>query len=146
MLTVCIRTLVFYILLTALMRLMGKRQIGEMTMPEFVSAILLSELAVLPMTDPDVPLLYGVAPILLIACCEVIISALCRSSRGFRKLVQGEPIPLVKNGMILEANCAKARVSEDDIMTTVRCEGYDSLAQVSDVTLERTGKMSVLPK
>ncbi len=146
MLTVCIRTLVFYVLLTALMRLMGKRQIGELTMPEFVSAILLSELAVLPMTDPDVPLLYGIAPILLIACCEVVVSALCRKSAGFRRLVQGDPIPLVQGGRLIEANCAKARVSKDDIMTTVRCEGYASLNEVSDVTLERTGKMSVLPK
>lgn len=145
MLVVCIRTLVFFCVLWLLMRLMGKRQMGEVTVIEFVSAMMLSEMAVLPMSDPDVPLLYGVMPILLISSCEVLTAELCKRSRRMRTLLRGDPIPLVKDGILLYHNCARARISVDEIYEAMRSQGYGDLSEVSDVTLERTGRISVLP-
>lgn len=146
MIVVCTRTLIFFIVLWLLLKLMGKRQIGELTAIEFISAMMLSELAIMPMSDPDVPLLYGILPVLLIGSCEVLIAAICKKFGAARRLIQGEPVPLVRCGAILQENCVRARISEDEIMMTLRCEGYSGLDQVSEVTLERTGRMSVLPK
>lgn len=146
MVVVCLRTLIFFILLWLLFKLMGKRQIGELTMIEFISAMMLSELAIMPMSDPDVPLLYGIMPVVLIGAFEVLVAAACRRSPRIRAFLQGEPIILVRDGRILQKNCDTSRISEDEIMMTLRIEGYAALSEVSLVTLERTGKMSVLAK
>lgn len=145
MTVIVIRAVIFYILLTFLMRLMGKRQIGEMQLSEFVTAVLLSELAVLPVTDSDIPLLHGVLPLLLISSFEVIVSFACQKSKKFRDMLNGDPVLLVKNGQYLYKNLEKARISADEIDTQIRINGYDDISEIKSVLLERTGKMSVLP-
>lgn len=146
MTVIVLRAVIFYVILTFLMRLMGKRQIGELQLSEFVTAMLLSEMAVLPITDRDIPLLHGLVPVLLIASFEVIVSFVCRKSPKFRTLINGNPIVLVKHGRYIEPNLTKARVSSEDIDAQIRINGYESIADVKTVILERTGKMSVLPK
>lgn len=141
-----IRALIFYILLTLMMKLMGKRQIGEMQLSELVTTVLLSELAVLPVTDTDIPLLHGVMPLIMISSIEVIVSFASRKSRRFRILLNGNPIVLYENNRFDEKNLTKARVSTEDIEAQVRINGYEGMNEVSKVILERTGKMSVLPK
>ena len=140
------RTLIAYVFLLLVVRLMGKRQIGELQMTEFISAILLSELASLPMTDRDVPLLHGLIPLLVIGSLEVVMAFLCAKSRFFRRLVEGNPVELVRSGAFLQKNLDKTRISREEVLAQIRQNGYRGLEEVDAVLLEQTGKMSVLPK
>ncbi len=143
---ILIRTLTLYVLLTLMMMLMGKRQIGEMQVSELVTTVLLSELAVAPVTDSDIPLLHGVFPMILISSFEVFISFLGRKSRKFRVFINGNPITLYEKNKFIQENLTKARVSTEDVEAQVRINGYADMKTVDKVILERTGKMSVLPK
>jgi len=146
MTAILIRTVLAYIILLGTVRLMGKRQIGELQMTEFISAILLSEIASLPLTDRDIPLLYGIVPLCVIGSFEVILALLCRKFAPFRHFLEGKPIELVKNGVYLEQNLTKTRISREEIDAQIRINGFASIREVDTVTLEQTGKMSVLPK
>ncbi len=146
MTVIVIRAFIFYILLTLMMKLMGKRQIGEMQLSELVTTVLLSELAVLPVTDTDIPLIHGVLPLLLLSSIEVIVSFASRKSKWFRVLLNGNPITLYESDKFIEENLTKARVSTEDIEAQCRINGFETMDEVSKVILERTGKMSVLPK
>ena len=126
-------------------RLMGKRQIGELQMTEFISAILLSELAALPMTDRDVPLAHGLLPLLVIGSLEVTVAFFCAKSRTFRRLVEGNPVELVRGGAFVQRNLDKTRISREEVLAQIRQSGYRGLEEVDAVILEQTGKMSVLP-
>ena len=141
-----IRALIFYILLTMMMKLMGKRQIGEMQLSELVTTVLLSELAVLPVTDSDIPLLHGMIPLIMISSIEVVVSFVSRQSSTFRVFLNGNPIVLYEKGKFIEQNLTKARVSTDDVEAQVRINGFENMKAVKTVILERTGKMSVIPK
>ncbi|OGO88519.1 MAG: hypothetical protein A2Y15_01810 [Clostridiales bacterium GWF2_36_10] len=140
------RTIIFYIALAILMRLMGKRQIGEVQISEFVAVIILSELAALPITDRDIPLLHGLVPLIIITAIEIITAYVCRKSPLLRKIIDGKPIILVKNGKMIEENMAKTRISPDEIQSEIRVNGYRQIQEIDTVILEQTGKMSVLPK
>lgn len=140
------RAFIVYILLTLMMKLMGKRQIGEMQLSELITTILLSELAVLPVTDSDVPLLQGLIPLILISSVEVIIAFASRKSKRFLVFLNGNPIVLFEHGKFIAANLTKARVSSEEVEAQVRINGFESTKQVKKIILERTGKMSVLPK
>ena len=142
---IIIRALIFYVLLTFMMMLMGKRQIGEMQVSELVTTVFLSELAVLPVTDADIPILHGIVPLIILSSIEVIISFISRKSRSFRVFLNGNPITLYENGEFIEKNLTKSRVSAEDVEAQVRINGFKNLDEVSEVILERTGKMSVLP-
>lgn len=146
MTVIILRAFIFYIVLTLMMKLMGKRQIGEMQLSELVTTVLLSELAVLPVTDNDIPLLHGLMPLLLISSLEVVVSFISRKSKKFRVLLNGNPITLYENGEFIEQNLTKARVSNEDIEAQVRINGFRDMKNIDLVILERTGKMSVIPK
>ncbi len=146
MTVIILRAFIFYIALTLMMKLMGKRQIGEMQLSELVTTVLLSELAVLPVTDNDIPLLHGLMPLILISSLEVVVSFISRKSKKFRVLLNGNPITLYENGEFIEQNLTKARVSTEDVEAQVRINGFRDMQNVDLVILERTGKMSVIPK
>ena len=93
MTAILFRTGISYFLLLCIVRLMGKRQIGELQMTEFISAMLLSQAAVFPMTDPDIPLLYGILPLLCIGSFEVILSMLCIKAPVSAIFWKGSPSP-----------------------------------------------------
>lgn len=143
---ILIRTVLFYIILSVLVRLMGKRQIGELQLPEFTAAILLSELAALPITDRDIPILHGILALAVVVSLEVIVSFICRKCPRIRKLLDGEPVFLIYKGEVLEHNLTRTRISLDEIFAQVRNDGYRDISEVEYVILEQTGKMSVLPK
>ena len=146
MFNIVLRALIFYILLMVFMRFMGKRQIGEMQMTEFITMVMLSELAVLPVTDADVPLLHGLVPLAVISSCEVMISYFSSKSMRFTKFISGNAVPLMRNGCYIEKNLQRTRISHDDVETQIRIGGYSGPEDVDTVILERTGKMSILPK
>lgn len=140
------RAFIFYFILTLMMKLMGKRQLGEMELSELVTTFLLSELAVYPITDPDIPLIHGLLPVLLISSLEVIISFACQRNKKLLVFLNGNPIVLYENGGYIDNNLVKTRVSTEDVETQVRINGFKGLEEIDKVILERTGKMSILPK
>ena len=146
MTVIVIRSFIFYVLLTMMMKLMGKRQIGEMQISELVTTVLLSELAVLPVTDTDIPFVHGLLPVLMISSFEVLVSFFSQRSKKFRVFLNGNPIVLYEKGKYIDKNLIKARVSTEDVEAQVRINGFENLGEVSHVLLERTGKMSILPK
>lgn len=146
MVIILIRTIIFYVALTILMRIMGKRQIGEVQLSEFVAVTILSELAALPITNRDIPLLHGLVPLIIITSIEIITAFICRKNATIRKIIDGKPVTLVKNGKILQENLTKTRVSPDEIEAEIRINGYRQIQEIDSIILEQTGKMSVLPK
>ncbi len=146
MTVIFIRTVIFYIVLMVIMRIMGKRQIGEIQLSEFVAAVMLSELAALPITERDIPLFHGLVSLITLGSLEVITAFVCRKIPRFRKTLYGEPIILVAEGKIIDKSLDKARISLDEVLSVVRTQGYKTLDDVYYVILEQTGKISVLPK
>lgn len=146
MTVILIRMLLFYVALTAIMRMMGKRQIGEMQISEFVTAFLISEMAALPITDIDIPIMHGVTAIAALACFETFTSLIARKSVTVRRMISGEPVILVADGKVIEKALTEARVSLDEVFSQIRGQGYRNIGDVQYVILEQNGKMSVLPK
>lgn len=146
MTVILIRAVIFYAALTIIMRIMGKRQIGEIQLSEFVAAVMLSELAALPITERDIPLFHGLVSLVTIGSLEVITAFVCRKVPRFRKTLYGEPIVLMAKGKVIDKSLDKARVTLDEVLSVVRTQGYKTLDDVYYVILEQTGKISVLPK
>ena len=143
---IVIRTILFFIVLTAIMRVTGKRQIGEMQVSEFVTAFLISEMAALPITDIDIPLLHGIIAVTVLGCIETIVSYVIQRSVTVRGALLGEPVILIANGRIIEASLKKARITLDEVFAQIRGAGYRNIGDIDYVILEQNGKMSVLPK
>lgn len=143
---ILLRTLIFFVLLNIGMRLMGKRQIGEIQLTEFITAVMLSELALLPITDTDTPFLYGVFAMLTLCSLEVISAYACRRLPSLRRAVEGRPLVLVSGGHFVGKNLAAARISTDELFAAIRGAGLRGPEEVSYVILEQTGALSVIPK
>ncbi len=146
MTVIFMRTLILYIALTAVMRLMGKRQIGELQLPEFVAAVMISQIASLPVADRDIPLLHGVIPVLTLGSAEVMVAFACKKIPRLRRHVYGEPLVLMEDGEICEKTLEKARISADEVLAAVRSAGLASPEDAECVILEQTGKITVLAR
>jgi uncharacterized membrane protein YcaP (DUF421 family) len=128
------------------MRIMGKRQIGELQPFELVIAIMLSELAAVPMQDTAIPLLYGIIPILTLMVLQILISLVTLKFQGARKLICGMPSILIENGQIKQDELIKQRLNLDDLMEDLRMSGYINISEISYAILENSGKLSIIPK
>ena len=144
MILALIRTVVLYLALVAAVRVMGNRQVGEMGPSEFVVAILIADLASIPMQDIGIPLLYGLIPILTVMALEVIFSYLSLSSVRLRKLLRGSPVVLIENGKLLHGNLRKTRISVTELIEYLRESGIADPAQVQFAILETSGKITAL--
>lgn len=138
-----IRLLILYVLLLGCMRLMGRRQIGELQPSELVITMLLSEIASIPLTSIDVPLLNSVAAILVLTALEVLLSALCLKSDRVRKLLQGRPMLVVQNGNPDQNAMKRLRLTIDDLLEALREKDVFDLADVQCAILEPDGKLSL---
>lgn len=146
MLIMFIRTFLLYVLLMITIRLMGKHQIGQLQPYELVIAIIISDLASIPMQDVDVPLLSGVIPILTLLFVQVSVSLFSLRCPNFRKLVSGAPSLLIEHGKIQEDTMADLRYSLNDLMEQLRLKDIPNIADVEYAILETSGKLSVIPK
>ena len=144
--TIFARTVIIYIFLLLTLRLMGKRQIGELQISELIVTYMLSELAVNPISGPDMPLLRAVIPILLLLSIEVILSYLATKSNKVKKILSGSPAILIRKGELVQKALADNRLEIDELLTELRQKGYSSPAEVSYAILEGNGKISVFPK
>lgn len=146
MLIVFFRVFVLYALIVFAIRLMGKRQIGELQPSELVVTILVSNIASLPMEDVDVPMFMGVIPILVIVSVDVIMSNLSLKSRTIRRAISGSPKIVVSNGEINQKELANLRYSLDDLMEALREKDIYDIRDVQYAIVETTGRINVFPK
>lgn len=140
-----IRTIVLYLVLIAVIRLMGKRQVGQMEPSEFVVTMLVANLASIPMQDEGVPLYSGLVPILTVLGVELLLSAFSVSSVGFRRLLCGKPVILIENGRVLQENLRKTRVTLDELTGHLREKDVLDISTVQYAILETSGNLSVFP-
>ncbi len=140
-----IRTIFLYLVLIASVRLMGKRQIGQMEASEFVVTMLVANLASIPMQDGGIPLYSGLVPILTVLGLELVLSAASLYSVRFRKLLCGKPVILVENGRILQENLRATRVTLDELTGHLREKDVLDVRTVQYAILETNGNLSVFP-
>ncbi len=138
------RTLILYLAIILALRLMGKRQVGEMQPSELVVTILVSAVASVPMQDIDIPLSHGLVPVLTLIAAEVLISALTLKSSRLRQLLSGKPVPVISGGRLDQNALKKLRLSTDDLLEDLRLSGVFDLRQVQFAQLETNGQLSVL--
>lgn len=140
-----LRTIFLYLILIVVVRLMGKRQIGEMEPAEFVVTMLIANLAAIPMQDSGIPLLSGLIPILTVLGVELILAVASLRCISFRRLLCGKPVILMQDGKIDQQNLRRARITLDELTEHLREQSVLDLAQVQYAILETNGQISVFP-
>ena len=140
-----LRTLVLYLLLLVVIRLLGKRQIGQMEPSEFVVTMLAANLAAIPMEEVGIPLYAGVVPLLTVLGAELLLSGLSMGSMWVRRLLCGKPVILIENGRVLQENLRRTRVTIDELMGHLREKDVLNIMSVQYAILETNGNLSVFP-
>lgn len=141
-----IRTLLLYALVIVSLRIMGKRQIGEMQPSELVVAIMISDLAAVPMQSIDIPLITGIVPVLTLIVAEVFMSFISLKSRAVRRILSGEPSVVIYNGHINEGELGRLRFNMNDLLEQLRINNYPDVSEVECAVMETNGKLSIIPK
>lgn len=146
MLLSLIRALIIYAVITAVMRLMGKRQIGELQPTEFVMMMLISELVAIPLEDNEIPLMNSLAAVAVLAGVEVLASVVGLKSKRFRSIVQGHPVILIRDGVLDQGEMRSLRLTVDDLLLALRQKDVFDISTVQYAILETSGQLSVLLK
>lgn len=146
MFIVLIRTIILYLLVILSMRLMGKKQVGELEPFELAITIMISELASLPMQDSRIPLLHGIVPILTLLILQNLFSLIQLKSEKIRSLINGEPSILIEKGKIDFQELKNQRFNINDLMEELRLQGYYDLENIEYAILETSGQLSIIPK
>lgn len=141
-----LRCLVLYLAVILAVRVMGKRQIGELQPSELVITIMISEFAALPLQDINFPLLWGLVPMFFLVALELIMSFITLKSIRLRAFFYGQPILLIRNGRINREELLKTRVSVEDVMEAMRANGILRIEDIHTAVLETNGTVSVIPK
>ena len=150
---ILIRTLILFLSLILAMRLMGKRQIGELEPSELVltmmvsdlaPAVLVADIASIPLQNPSLPLSYGLIPLLVLFCCELIISGLTYRSVSLRKLLYGRPNLIIEHGHIAQQAMHRNRFTLDELTQELRNQGILDIASVEYAVLETNGRLNII--
>lgn len=141
-----LRVLMIYTLLLIAMRIMGKREIGQLSNLDFVVAIVVAELATLPLTDRNLSIAHSIIPMMIITALQVGVSILCLKSNRFRRLLYGSPNMLIADGDLQMGEMRKARYNIDDLMSQLRQKDVFDVADVDYAVLETSGELTVLLK
>ena len=139
------RTILFYFALIAVIRLLGKRQVGQMEPSEFVVTILIANLASVPLEDWSIPVWGGLVPMGIVFVCERVISLLCLRSIRARRILCGKPVILIENGHLLQENLRRTRVNLDELSGHLREQGVLTIETVQFAILETNGSITVFP-
>lgn len=140
-----VRTVILYLILVAVIRIMGKRQIGEMEASEFVVTMLVANLAAIPMQDSAIPLFSGLVPILTVLGAELILSWLMLRSVIVRRLLCGKPVILIDNGVLLQDHLRQTRITLNELFGHLREKDILDISDVQYAILETDGNLSVFP-
>lgn len=146
MFVVFFRTLIIYFVIIVCLRIMGKRQLGELQPSEFVIAILISNIATLSIEDTDIPLIGAVVPIITLMSAEVILSFITLKSGKAQAIVSGNPVAIIRNGNIDQKSMRELRLSIEDLMSQLRINGFFDIEDVSWAIVETNGQLTVFPK
>ncbi|MEG0771868.1 DUF421 domain-containing protein [Clostridium sp.] len=146
MFNLIIRTFILYIYLVFIMRLMGKRQLGQLQPVDLVIALMISELATLPMEDNRIPLIYAIVPISTLVLLQIMTSVIELKSEKLRTLLNGEPSILVKDGIVDIKELKHLRYNLDDLLEELRLKGYFNLNEIHYAMMETNGDISIIPK
>ncbi len=139
------RTVILYLVLIAAMRCLGKRQIGQLEPSEFVVAMLIADLASIPMQNSGIPLLSGLVPILTVLGLELLLSGFAMGSVKFRRLLCGKPVILIENGRLVQENLRSTRITLDELTSHLRQKDVLDITKVQFAILETDGNLSVFP-
>ncbi len=146
MLTVLLRTIIIYAVLIIAMRLMGKRQIGELEISDLVTTFLISEIASLPITEPEIPISHAVIPIVFLLSFEVMISFLISRVPKLKPIFTSRPSTLIRDGELCQKAMRDARLSFDELFSELRQQGVDDISQIKYAILEQNGNITVIQK
>ena len=141
-----LRTLLLYCAVIAAVRLMGKRQIGELDPSELVVTILVSDLAAVPMQDLGIPMLSGLVPIATLIVLEILLSFLALKSRPFRRLLNGQPAIIIRSGRLDIQKLRQMRLTTDEVVETLRKQNVASVADVKYGGIEPDRTLTVIPR
>lgn len=146
MLTVFIRSIIIYVLLIIVIRLMGKRQIGELQPFEFVITLVIAEVACIPMSDTSIPLSHGIISIFTLFILHLFITKVSKASIKFRRVLNGKPVIVINPQGIDDKVLGKLDFDINDLLASIRTQGYFSPAEIQYAILETNGKISIMPK
>ena len=146
MLTIFTRSVLLYAASLLAMRIMGKREVGQLQPFELVVVIMIAELAATPMGGVGIPLLYGILPMIALVVCHGVITVLCMKWQPFRAWMSGQPTVLIRNGVICEKQMRKASMDLNDLMEAIRTAGILDPLEVGTAVLEPGGQVNVFPK
>ena len=146
MCVILIRSVILYVLVIFAVRLMGKRQLGELQPSELVITILVSNIATLPIEDVNIPIIVGVTPILSLVCFEVMMSWINLGMPELRRLISGSPKIIIRNGCIERDIMRELRFSVDDLLMALRSKDIFDIGEVQYAIVETTGSVSVMKK
>lgn len=141
-----LRTIITYALVVLAVRIMGKRQVGQLEPTELVVTLMISDLATIPLSHVSIPLVHGIVPILTLIVAEATLSFIDLKSRRFRKLLSGSPVVVIKDGKISEEELSKLRLNIDDLLEMMRMQGTTDIKDIKYAILETSGNLSVIPK
>ena len=141
-----LRSLILYLIVIFGLRIMGKRQLGQLQPSELVITILISNIATLSIENSDVPLILGIVPILTLMCFEVILSVCALKNLKLRRLIWGNTRVVIQDGKLDQQELADLRYSVDDLMEQLRINGIFDLREVDYAVAETTGQLSVRKK
>ena len=142
-LTIVFRTIILYFFVILIFRIMGKREIGELSIQDFAVSILIAELAALSIDKFDQTLLYTVIPIILLCLLELLMGYFSLKSSKFRGFVDGEPVLIINKGKICYKEMVKQRYSLDDLLLELRNNGIKSIRDVEFAILENNGNLNI---
>lgn len=143
---IIVRTIFFYILIIIIFRAMGKREIGELSIVDLVVYIMLAELAVTGIDNPDSNLMEKIMPIIVLMLIQIISSYLSLASKNFRDIIEGKPAIIINKGKIDEKEMRRQRYNFDDLLMQLRQNDIRQISDVEFAILETTGKLSVFKK
>lgn len=146
MLAVFFRAVILYVLVTFCLRLMGKRQIGELQPSELVTTILISNIAAIPIEDTDTPVVLGIIPVFVLAAAEMIVSGLSLRYKRFRSVLSGKPVTVIEQGVIDQQKLRMIRFSIDDLLESLRQQGVFRVQDVWYAVVETNGQVSVMQR
>ncbi|SFC53595.1 Uncharacterized membrane protein YcaP, DUF421 family [Bacillus sp. OV322] len=143
---VIIRTLILYLVMMVIFRLMGKREIGELSILDLVVFIMIGEMAVLSIENPDIPIVKSILPMVLLMIIQIILALLSLKSQKFREVLDGKPSIIISQGKIDEHVMRKQRYNFDDLLSQLREKDILNIGEVEYAILEPSGQLSVIEK
>ncbi|SFJ40988.1 Protein of unknown function [Thermoflavimicrobium dichotomicum] len=144
--TIFFRTLFMYFFLLLMLRLMGKREIGKLSIFDLIVSLMIADLSATVIEDHKLPVMASAFPIALLVGLQILMSIVLLKSRKARQIVDGDPTIIIKNGKIQPEAMAKHRYNMDDLLMQLRDKNIANVADVEFAILETSGKLSVFPK